>query len=274
LSGRVQDRLSVELVTGATDFKRKENEVFMAPVFHDLDIRSRLWIVPKLGHGVPGPDVLTEVLKWLVDDLPRRRADAKAHPGLAAAPEEVLMPRRQAARVLETAGAELKMPEHTWRAVALLRGITARWDNTDAAEKARKLLEEIRADPKRAALVAEQGGKDERLTLSAQARALERFGDPRRALQAWETLARRQADTAEGKKAAAEAQRLKAVLAAMPYLGIAFTGSGLTVGQVAPDGPAQRAGIKNGDRLIKLGDRKITSLPELRKALDAHKPGD
>src|SRR5262249_42580870 len=83
LRHRVQDRLSVAFVTGATDFNRKENEEFMAPLFHDLDIRSRLWIVPKLGHGVPGPDVLTEVLKWLVDDLPRRRADAKAHPGLA-----------------------------------------------------------------------------------------------------------------------------------------------------------------------------------------------
>jgi predicted esterase len=274
LRHRVQDRLSVAFVTGATDFNRKENEEFMAPLFHDLGIRSRLWVVPKLGHGIPGPDVLAEVLKWLADDLPRRRADAKARPGLAASPDEVLTPLRQAARVLEAVEADLKTPERTWRGVTLLRGVVERWGNSDSAEKARKLLEEIQADPKRAALVAEQGGKDERLTLAAQARALERFGDLRRALQAWEALARHHADTDEGKQAAGEAQRVRAVLAATPYLGIAFTGSGLRVGQVAPDGPAQRAGIRSGDLLIKLGDREVTSLAELRKALEAHKPGD
>jgi predicted esterase len=273
LRHRVQDRLSVAFVTGAADFNRKENEEYMHPFFQDLGIRSRLWVVPKLGHGVPGPEVLTEVLKWLADDLPRRRAEAKARPGLAPSPDDVPTPLRQAARALEAAEAELKVPDRTWRAVALLRGIVSRWGHTDSADKARKLLEEVQADPKWATLLAEQGGKEERSSLAAQARALDRFGDARRALQAWQTLARNHPDSDEGKKAAAEVQRLKNVLAATPYLGVAFT-SGLTVGQVAADGPADRAGIKAGDRLLRLGDVKLASLQDLRKALQSHKPGD
>ena len=61
LRHRVHDRLSVAFVTGANDFNRKENEDFMFPLFQDLSIRSRLWVVPKLGHGIPGPDVLAAV---------------------------------------------------------------------------------------------------------------------------------------------------------------------------------------------------------------------
>jgi C-terminal processing protease CtpA/Prc len=218
--------------------------------------------------------VLTEVLKWLADDMSRRRADAKARPGLAASPDEVLTPLRQAARAFETAETDLRVPDRTWRAVALLRGIMARWGNTDSAEKARQRLEAIQADPKRAALVAEQGGKEERLTLAAQARALERFGDTGRALQAWETLVRHHPDSDEGKKAVAEVQRLKTALAATPYLGVAFTGNGLTVSQVVPGGPADRGGLKEGDRLVKLDGVKLASLPDVRKVLQAHQPGD
>lgn len=274
LRHRVHDRLSVAFVTGATDFNRKENEDFMGPLFQDLGIRSRVWVVPKLGHGIPNAEVLAEVITWCNEDLARRREDAKAKPGLASSPQEVLTSMRQAARVFEMAEAELKKPERTWQGVALLKGIVVRWDNTDSADKARKLLADIQQDPKRSALLVEQGGKEERLTLSAQGRALERFGDQRRALTAWETLARQHPDTGEGKKAVEEVQRLKKTLAATPYLGVAFTGNGLTVGQVVAGGPADRAGLKEGDRLVKLGAAKIGSLPELRKALEPHKPGD
>jgi predicted esterase len=274
LRHRAQDRLSVAFVTGEKDFNRKENDEYMHPMFQELGIRSKLWVVPKLGHAVPGPDVLAEVHAWVADDLKRRQADAKARPGLAVGPDEVPTHVKQAARQVETAERELRQSERTWRGVALLQGVVARWDRTEAADKARKLLKEIEADPKRAQLLAEQGGTEERRTLTAQGKALERLGDQRRALKAWQELAKNHPDTPEGKKAAEEAKRLAAALAATPYLGLSLMGETNKIAQVVAKSPADRAGVKPGDLLLKLEKMKIASLQDLRKALQDHKPGD
>jgi S1-C subfamily serine protease len=48
----------------------------------------------------------------------------------------------------------------------------------------------------------------------------------------------------------------------------------VTIGAVAPKGPAQRAGLRAGDRIVGLGTAKIDSLADLRRALAALKPGD
>lgn len=277
LRHRVRDRLSVAFVTGSSDFNRKENEDYMFPYFQDLGIRSRLWVVPKMGHSVPGPDVLGEVHAWLAEDLKRRQADAKAYPGLAASAGEVKTNAQQATGQLETAEAQLKEPQRTWPAVALLDGVVQRWGKTEAADKARKLLDQVKADPKRSQLLAEQRGAEEQHELTAQAKALERFGLRRRALEAWQKLAKEHPDSPEGKRAAAEAGRLEAAIAATPkqaYLGIAFKGDGLVVGQVAAKGPADQAGLKPGDVLVKLGDIKLGGPADLIKALAQHKPGD
>jgi predicted esterase len=274
LRHRVRDRLSVAFVTGATDFNRKENEDYMFPYFQELAIRSRLWVVPKMGHAVPGGDVLAEVQKWLEEDLKRRRANAKDRPGLSASPTEVPTSLTQAKRLLETAEEELKQPERTYRGVALLQGINARWPKTEPAEKARALLKEISDDPKRLRLIDEQGGAEERLLLGAQARSLERFGEMRAALKAWDLLGKNHPNTNEGKKAADEATRLRAALAATPYLGVTFEGQSTTVEAVESKGPADRAGMQPGDKVTKLGDAKPVNLVELRRALMAVKPGE
>lgn len=274
LRHRVHDRLSVAFVTGATDFNRKENEEYMAPLFKELGIRSRLWVAPNMGHAIPGPKVLAEVSAWLADDLPRRRAAAKAHPGLVAAPESVPSPSDQAARLVEAAEAELKKPAATWRGVALLQGTVTRWGDTPAGEKARKLLEDIQKDPHKVDLLVEQGGAEERQMLAAQGKAFERLGDHRKALQAWELLAKQHADTPEGREAGREAKRLRESLASTPYLGVAFTGETAAVAQVVPKGPADRAGVKTGDVLVKVADGKVASAAEVKRALERSKPGD
>jgi predicted esterase len=274
LRHRVQDRLSVAFVTGENDFNRKENEDLMYPYFQELSIRSRLWVVPKLGHGIPGADVLAEVHKWLEADLKRRRADAKEHAALTASPTEVLTSQEQARRLLETAEAELKKPERTYRAVTLLRGINARWGKSEAAEKAAAWLKEIADDPKRLKLVEEQGGAEERLILAAQGRSLEKFDQPRAALKAWALLAKNHPETDEGKKAADEAKRIRGVLAKTPYLGITFEGASTTVQGVETKGPADRAGVQPGDKVMKLGDTKVTSPADVLRVLQTSKPGD
>jgi hypothetical protein len=270
LGHRVQDRLSVAFVTGANDFNRGENEDYMAPLFQDLGIRSKLWVLPAVGHALPPPAVLKEVHEWLAADLKRRQADVKARPGLATPPEEVLTPLRQATGLLETAEAELKQPERIWRATALLQGVVTRWGKTEAGEKARKLLDEIQGDPKRVDLLAAQGGTEERRMLLAQARGFEKLGDYRRTMQAYQLLVRDHADTPDGKKAAGELKRLVMV----PYLGVGFAADAARVVQVLPRGPADVAGLQPGDLVVKLGDATIASIQELRRVLQTHKPGE
>jgi predicted esterase len=270
LRHRVRDRLPVALLTGAQDFNRRENEEYMQPLMQALGVHNRLWVVPKLGHGVPAPEVLAEAYRWLADDRKRRQDDRRAHPGLAVQPEDVPTPLQQGSRLVEAAEAELREPAHTWDGVALLQGVVARFGRTDAADRARKLLDEIKSDPTRAARVAEQGGAEERLLLTVQAEGLERLGDLPQALQVWRLLLKLHPETLGGKKASAAVGRLEHTA----YLGVVFAGDTATVSQVAPKGPAANAGLRPGDVVLRIGGLQVASLAELRRLLQLHAAGE
>lgn len=277
LRQRVGARLSVAFVTGAADFNRKENEDYMAPFFNDLGIRSRLWVVPKMGHSIPGPKELAEVHAWLAEDVKRRRADAKTFPALAADPEEVRTAMQQADGLVKTAEAELKQPEHTWRAAALLEGVGQRWSDTPAASRAKKLLTNLNAAPAQARLLAEQKGAEEQKFGTAEAQALERMGLRRRAVEVWRQLAKQYPASEAGKKGAEEVKRLEAAIAATPKrasLGVSFKGETTLIGQVTSDSPAAKAGIQPGDVLLKFGTVRVARLTDLVKALQERKPGE
>ncbi len=274
LRHRALDRLSVAWVTGASDFRRREVEDYRFPLLAQLGVRSRLWVVPGAGHGLPPAGVVEEVYAWLEDDLGRRQADAKGRPGLAAKPDDVPTDARRAESVLASALTDLSRDERLWRGVALLRGIVARWGDTEAGDRARALLEEVRADPQRRRRLAEQESAEQGRELTARAKALERSGQERGAFRAWEELAKAQPGTDAGKKAGEEAKRLHTALAARPYLGVGLEGEGAGVSAVVAGGPAARAGLRPGDRLLKVGAEGVASLDDLRRALETHKPGD
>jgi len=274
LRHRAQDRISVALLTGATDFNRAENEQFMRPLLKEVDIRSRLWVVPAMGHAVPGQNVLTEVKKWIDEDLERRRADAKKRPFLACPPDDELRPSKLAERTLEAARQELKEDMTTWRGVTLLQGLLVRWQQSEAGGQGRKLLDEIKNDQRRLKLIDEQGGQEERVVLKAQAEAFESFGKPASALPLWRVLAQDHATTAEGKLALAALKRLEEQLAKQPYLGVQFAGDSTALERVQPGSPAARAGLQAGDRILLLGTMKVATVAELQKALESVKPGD
>lgn len=44
--------------------------------------------------------------------------------------------------------------------------------------------------------------------------------------------------------------------------------------EVLPGGPADRAGVRHGDELLKLGDRPLDSFDALAAVLNAYRPGD
>jgi membrane-associated protease RseP (regulator of RpoE activity) len=62
------------------------------------------------------------------------------------------------------------------------------------------------------------------------------------------------------------------------FFGIAADGGsesdGVTLGQVVAGSAADRAGLREGDVLVRLGDRPVNGFPELVAALRRHRPGD
>ena len=64
------------------------------------------------------------------------------------------------------------------------------------------------------------------------------------------------------------------LLARTPYLGATFEGDTTAVQEVVPGGPAYRAGLRRGDRVVRLGGSAVTTPAELRRAFQASKPGD
>jgi predicted esterase len=209
LRHRLVDRVSVAFVTGELDFNRRENEEWMAPYLKELEIRSNLWVVPGVGHDIPGPAVMEDVVAWLAADVQRRREDARARPNLSLNADEAFRDEALASRLLEAAQSELKEPERIWHAVAILAGVISRWPKSETADKARDLLKTIETDPRLHEKLDTLRLKDDRKSFGAQARGLERFGMIPRAIEAWESFARQHPDTPAAEEAQTEISRLK-----------------------------------------------------------------
>ena len=62
------------------------------------------------------------------------------------------------------------------------------------------------------------------------------------------------------------------------YLGIAASakesGEGVLVQHVSPDSPAAQAGLKGGDRIVKVENKDVKTFADLESILAAHKAGD
>lgn len=206
---RIEDRLSVAFVTGEKDMNRKENEAYMHPWFQELGIRSKLWVMPKLGHVIPPAPIVEEIHAWIAEDLKRRRDDRKARPRLAVSADDAPTGAEQAKRHVQAALEDLQTPPRTWRGVSLLQGVNLRWPKLDAGAEARAALNKLGGDDKILDRVELQGSADEIKSLSAQAKALERFGDVARAIDAWEVLAKNYQGTPAGDSASANVKRLR-----------------------------------------------------------------
>ncbi len=170
LRHRLIDRVSAALVTGESDFNRGEVERWKGGMWKDVGIRTRVWVQPKMGHAMPPPTTLTEVVKWLDEDAPRRAAAAKKSPASRAA-ADAAPTRDELAKAVFAEGKELLGAKATqYRGLMLVKGAAARWPDLATGKAALKLLGEYDAKAERpweADDLAEQ-----RKQIAAEARGL------------------------------------------------------------------------------------------------------
>lgn len=76
---------------------------------------------------------------------------------------------------------------------------------------------------------------------------------------------------------ARQRHRLPRLLSPRPWLGIRVapgTDRGVTVQRVIPGGPAARAGLKEGDAIIRVEKTRVEAPADLQAAVAGHRPGE
>ncbi|MBA4015626.1 MAG: hypothetical protein C0483_00410 [Pirellula sp.] len=212
LRQRVIERLSAALITGETDFNRGEIERFRGPLLTDVGVRTKVWMVPKLGHGLPAASVFAEVLRWLEEGVPERRRLATKWLAIRVAAEA---PSRAAwsHSLMDEAKTRLKSPATLYSGLSQLQGIAVRWNDLPAAAEANEILAEYEARTERPWEMDDLA--EQRKFLLAEARGLaayatgplapqyekQRAGMAGAALERWQLLLADDPDAPAGREA-------------------------------------------------------------------------
>lgn len=170
LRHRARARLSVAHVTGETDFNRGEVERFRGPMLADFGVRSKVWTIDGLGHGIPGAKSLDAAYRWLEDGADARRKFAQEFPASRVDSKSSFSREDLAESLLKEAKLRTAKPQTYYSGLMQCKGILERWPDLPAAEAAKKiLLEAEQAEPK--TWEAEDIG-EQRLSLISRARRL------------------------------------------------------------------------------------------------------
>ena len=224
LRQRVVDRLSVALITGETDFNRSEIERYRGPMLTDVGVRTKVWMVPKLGHGIPGEQHLAAALAWLDAGAADRGKKAKAWPAMRVSGADAPSRAEWAEALLTEAKKRLATPATLYAGLMQLQGVSVRWADLPAAASAKTLLLEYDGRTERpweADDLAEQ-----RRFLLAEARALASYatgplpkqyekqqaGMARGAVELWKQVLADRPYTPEGKEAAQRISELEKLI--------------------------------------------------------------
>jgi pimeloyl-ACP methyl ester carboxylesterase len=173
LRQRVVERLSVALVTGATDFNRGEVERLRGPFLKDVGVRTRVWTVAGMGHAMPDEKNLTGPVNWLEEGLAKRRALAVKYPSARLLASDDVSRSALAKALIVEGRKRLKTKGTLYAGLMQIKGVMERWPDLEVGKEAQKLLEEYDEKPEKpweADDLAEQ-----RQYLAAQARALDRY---------------------------------------------------------------------------------------------------
>jgi predicted esterase len=143
LRQRAIDRLSVALVTGETDFNRSEVERFRGPYLSDVGVRTKFWVTPKLGHGIPDAKALQEAFTWLDEKASDRKKLARLYPASRAGGAKPPTREAQAKALSDEAGERLQKPATKYSGLMQLKAVLQRWPDLPEADSARQALLKI-----------------------------------------------------------------------------------------------------------------------------------
>lgn len=225
LRRRVADRLSVALATGEQDFNRAELERYRGPWMTDLGVRTKVWVVPKLGHAIPGATTSAQVFVWLDEAAAERRQQARQWPAMHLAAGAPPTRAQTAEALLGEAQQRLKKPITLYSGLMQLQGVAARWPDLPAAGQARDTLLEYEARQDRP--WEEDDLAEQRRALAAEARATDRYASgalpqqyaiergpmARRALELWRQVLADSPDSPVGKEAREQIPKLESLIA-------------------------------------------------------------
>lgn len=173
LRHRLIDRLSVAFVTGTNDFNRGEVERFRGGMFSEIGVRTKVTVVPQLGHGIPDAKVFGAVVEWLDAAAADRRKLAQRRPASRIAGEAAPSRNEWAKSLLAEGQLRIKDRKTLHSGLMQLQGVMNRWPDLSAANEAKKILLDFEQRPDRsweADDIAEQ-----RKYLIARARALDAY---------------------------------------------------------------------------------------------------
>lgn len=221
LRHRVVDRLAVAHLTGETDFNRGEVERFRGPALADFGVRSRVWVIPRLAHAIPGADDMVTVARWLDESLAERRKFGKTFPASRA--DKVLTRSEQATALFQEAADRMKTPDQFYNGLMQMKGVLDRWPDLPEAARAREIL--LKQEEKPEHNWEEQDVTEQRKFVAARARGLSAYalGDlpqqyraqrsqmAKAALELWKALQ----EDAQDAKLAAEAAKVMPQLEAI-----------------------------------------------------------
>lgn len=174
LRHRAIDRLSVAFVTGTNDFNQGEVSRFCGPMFGDIGIRTKVTVVPNLGHGIPDSKSLTPVLEWLDKGAAERREFAAKRPASRIDGDRAPSREEWAKELFAEGQSRIKDRETIYSGLMQLQGVMIRWPDLPVANEAKRILLEYdnrNNKPWESDDIAEQ-----RKFLIARARGVDAYG--------------------------------------------------------------------------------------------------
>ncbi len=140
---RIRDRLSLAIICGAREPSASLAELRDGPWCAGAGIRSRVVLVPRLGHKMPSAELLEKSYRWLEDGVGERKKRAATY--AAARIPDAPTQQQWAVRLLDEARARLEDPTTIASGVSQLRWISQRWSDLPQSREAQKLLDEVEA---------------------------------------------------------------------------------------------------------------------------------
>ena len=173
LRHRAIERLSIAFLTGTEDFNLGEVERFRGPMFSDMAIRTKVTVVPKMGHGIPDAKPFLLSLEWLDAGVADRRKLAQRFPASRIAAEDAPSRDDQAKLLLAEGELRIKDRKTIFSGLMQLQGVMTRWPNLPAAETAKKILLDYEGRPEKP--WEDDDIAEQRKFLMARVRALDAY---------------------------------------------------------------------------------------------------